>query len=135
MKSNLVRLLAAASTLTMAAPAMAHLVGATYDFSTSVTGSTEIGATPGTYTDTANPGFCVGPPVACSSGSGVSGTFTFSSPTPTASDITFTFFGSTAVAGPGTFSIDLGDFVTPDHERITSITYSSGNLFEGDFTA
>jgi hypothetical protein len=61
----------------------------------------------------------------------VSGSFAFSSPTPTASDITFTFFGSTAGAGPGTFSIDLSDFVTPDHERITRITCSSGNLFEG----
>jgi hypothetical protein len=134
MRSNLAKLLAAASALTMAAPAMAHLVGATYDFSTSVTGNTAIGAASGTFTDPANPGFCVGPPVACGSGSGVSGSFTFSSPTSTLSEIAFTFFGSTAGAGPGSFSIDLSDFVTTDHERITAITHSSGNLFQGDFT-
>ena len=135
MRSNLAKLLAVASALTMAAPAMAHLVGATYDFSASVTGNTAIDAPTGTFTHPANPGFCVGPPVACGSGSGMSGSFTFSSPTSTMSEIAFTFFGSTAGAGPGTFSIDLGDFVTTDHERITAITHSSGNLFEGDFSS
>jgi PEP-CTERM motif len=134
MRSNLAKLLAAASALTMAAPAMAHIVGASYDFSTSVTGSTEIGSTPGTYTDPANPGFCVGPPVACSSGSGMFGFFSFADPLPNTGLITFTFFGSTDSA-PGSFTIDLGHFVTTDHEKITNVTYSSGNLFEGDFSA
>jgi hypothetical protein len=134
MKSNLVRLLAAASALTMAAPAMAHLVGATYDFSTSVTGSTEIGSTPGTFTDPANPAFCVGPPVACGSGSGMFGTFSFFDPTPHTGLIAFIFFGSTDSA-PGSFTIDLGDFVTTDHEKITNVTYSSGNLSSGDFSS
>jgi hypothetical protein len=64
----------------------------------------------------------------------MSGSFTFSSPTSTLSLITFTFFGSTAGAGPGTFNIDLSDFVPTDHEKITSIVYASGNLFEGDFS-
>jgi PEP-CTERM motif len=134
MRSNLAKLLAAASALTMAAPAMAHIVGATYDFSTSVTGSTEIGATPGTYTDPSNPGFCVGPPVACSTGAGMFGFFSFADPLPTVGLITFTFFGSTDSA-PGSFTIDLGHFVTTDHEKITNVTYSSGNLFAGDFSS
>ena len=67
----------------------------------------------------------MGPPVACGSGSGVSGGFTFADTSPTTSTITFSFFGSTAGAGPGSFSIDLGNFV-PD--LITGITFGSGSL-------
>jgi hypothetical protein len=132
MKSNLVRLLAAASALTMAAPAMAHLVGATYDLSSSVTGNTVIEASFGTFTDPRNPGFCIAS--GCDSDpTAFTGGFTFSSPTSTMSDITFSFFGSSG-GGPGTFSIDLSNFVTTDHERITAITHTSGNLVAGDFT-
>jgi hypothetical protein len=118
----------------VATPASAKLVGATYDFNTSTTGNTQIGAVPGTYTDPSNPGFCVGPPVACSSGSGMFGFFSFASPSPTMSTITFQFFGSTAGAGPGSFELDLSNFVTTDGEKIDAVTYSSGNLIEGDFT-
>ena len=42
--------------------------------------------------------------------------------------ITFTFFGSTAGAGPGSFSIDLGNFQTTDGEIITGVTFASGGL-------
>ena len=56
---------------------------------------------PTTATDPANPGFCVGPPVACGTGSGVSGSFAFADVTPILSTITFTFFGSTSGAATG----------------------------------
>ena len=127
---------AAALSLAFAANANATIIGSTYDFTTSVTGATQISPLggPTLHTDPANPGFCVGPPVACGSGSGLSGSFAFSTVTPTLDHITFTFFGSTAGAGPGTFAIDLGHFVTVDGEKITGVSYSSGNLFNGDFT-
>src|SRR5436305_9364959 len=90
--------------------ANATIVGSTYNFTTSVTGNTQISPLggPTIHTDPANPGFCVGPPVACGAGSGVSGAFTFATVTPTLDRITFTYFGSTAGAGLGSFSVDLG---------------------------
>jgi hypothetical protein len=118
-----------------ASPAMAHLVGATYGFASATTGNTLIGGSPnGTYTDPSNPGYCLGPPLACGSGSGLGGSFAFSDVAPDMSAITFGFSGSTSGAGPGTFSIAIGNFVTTDNEKITNITYSSGNLLEGDFS-
>src|SRR5258705_13787084 len=107
---------AAALAFAFAPNANATIVGSTYDFTTSVTGNTQISPLggPTLHTDPANPGFCVGPPVACGSGQGVSGSFAFSTVTPTQDHITFTFFGSTAGAGPGSFTIDLGHFPTTD---------------------
>lgn len=132
---QLAALTAIALAVSAAAPASAHLAGATYSFDTTTTGSTTIGATPGTYTDPANPGFCVGPPLDCSGGAGMSGSFSFADVSPDSSTITFLFFGSTSGAGPGSFSIDLSGFSTADGEKITGITYGSGNLFDGDFTS
>jgi hypothetical protein len=132
---QLAALTAIALAVSAAHPAAAHLVGVTYDFDTSTTGNTAIGAPSGTFTDPSNPGFCVGPPVACGSGSGVSGSFAFADVSPGSSTITFTFFGSTAGAGPGSFLIDLSNFATTDGERITGITYSSGNFTTGDFSS
>ena len=57
----------------------------------------------------------------------MSGSFTFADITPTLSTITFTFFGSTNVA-TGSFSIDLGQFVTLDGDKISNITFASGNM-------
>src|SRR5690349_7896569 len=94
---------AAALSLAFAPYANATIVGSTYDFSTSITGNTQISPAPGAptlHTDPTNPGFCVGPPVACGNGSGVSGGFTFSTVSPTQDHINFSFFGSTAGAGP-----------------------------------
>ena len=91
--------LAAGLAVVFASTSMADIGGSTYDFTASATGNTAIGATNGTYTDPANPGFCVGPPVACGFGAGVSGSFSFADITPTMSTITFPFFGSTAGAG------------------------------------
>ena len=111
-----------------ASTSMANIVGSTYTGNTSTTGNTQISGFSGTFTDPANPGFCVGPPVACGSGSGVSGSFTFGQVSPTMDTITFAYFGSTAGAGPGSFSIDLGNFVTLDGETVTGVTYASGSL-------
>jgi hypothetical protein len=121
---------AAALSLAFVANANATIVGSKYDFTTSTTGSTQISPLggPTSHTDPANPGFCVGPPVACALGSGVSGSFAFAKVTPTLDTITFTYFGSTAGAGPGSFSIDLGHFVTVDGEVIQAVTFASGSL-------
>jgi hypothetical protein len=121
---------AAALPLAFAANANATIVGSTYDATSSVTGATQIsplGAT-GAHTDPANPGFCVGPPVACGTGSGVTTLFTFATVTPTLDTITFSYFGSTSGAGPGSFSIDLSNFATTDGEKITGVTFASGSL-------
>jgi len=48
--------------------------------------------------------------------------------TPTLDRITFTYFGSTAGAGPGSFSVDLGHFVTTNGETITGVSLFSGSL-------
>lgn len=128
--------LGVALSLAFAATANASIIGSTYDFTTSTTGNTQISPLggPSSHTDPANPGFCVGPPVLCGQGSGVSGSFTFANINPNLDRITFTFFGSTAGAGPGTFAIALGNFATTDGSVITNVTYNSGNLFGGSFT-
>src|SRR5438067_11931870 len=115
--------IAAALSFAFGPVADATIVGSTYDFTTSVTGNTQISPLggPTLHTDPANPGFCVGPPVACGAGSGVSGAFTFATVTPTLDRITFTYFGSTAGADPGSFSVDLGHFVTTNGETITGV--------------
>jgi hypothetical protein len=125
--------LAACLAVVGASTSMASIVGSSYSFSTSVTGNTQILAVNGNYTDPANPGFCVGPPLACGLGSGLSGSFLFADSTPTTSTIKFTFFGSTSGAGPGSFSINLSNLTGGD--PITSITHGSGNLVGGEFTS
>jgi hypothetical protein len=91
--------IAAALSLAFAPVANATIVGSTYEFTTSESGNTVIiplgGPTP--HTDPANPGFCVDSvslAPACSTGSGVSGSFAFANVSPTLDTITFTFFGS-----------------------------------------
>ncbi|MGH7111241.1 MAG: PEP-CTERM sorting domain-containing protein [Stellaceae bacterium] len=126
---------AAALALAFAPNANATIVGSTYDYAASSTGNTVITEGPnGTYTDPNNAGFCVGPPNACSSGAGLSGSFTFATVSSTQDTITFSFSGSTAGAGPGSFDIDLGNFRTTDGETVTGVSYASGNLAEGDFS-
>ena len=120
--------------------AEASLINATYDITRSVTGTVGIAPLggPTTATDPANPGFCVGPPLECSTGDGMSGSFAFADVTPILSTITFTFFGSTfdEFSDPiGTFVINLGNFATTDGSTIANVTYSSGNLEHGDFTS
>jgi hypothetical protein len=119
---------AAALSLAFAPNANATIVGSTFDFTTSVTGNTQILPLGTTSQTTAPVGFCVGPPEACGLGSGVTGTVTFAMVSPTEDTIRFTFFGSTAGAGPGSFSVDLSNFHTLDDEMITGVTFDSGAL-------
>lgn len=108
--------------LLSATNASAALSG-TYGASSSTTGTVEIsGPGAGPYTVSAGgPGFCVGPPLACGSGSGVSGSAAVS---PT--QISFTFFGSTDGAD-GSFTVDLTGFTS----SISSVAYVSGSLGGG----
>ena len=125
--------LAAVLSLAWIPVANATIIGSTYNFSTSATGSTQISGPATVATDPANPGFCVGPPLGCAGGQGVSGSFAFGHVSPALETITFTFFGSSNNA-PGSFTINLGNFITVDNEVITGITYASGNLITGNFT-
>jgi hypothetical protein len=133
--------LAAALVLAFPAVANATIVGSTYDFSTSESGNTVISplVTSTPETDPANPSFCVGStslPPACAGGAGVSGSFAFARVSPTLDTITFSFFGETKSAGAGTFTIDLGHFVTADGETVTGVSYVSGNFLNGgDFSS
>jgi len=127
--------LAAALAVVFASTSMADIMGSTYHFSTSTTGSTAITTSgAGTYTAPSNAGFCVGPPTSCGSGSGMSGSYLFTDVNPTLSTITFSFSGSTFSNVNGSFSIDLGNFVLPDGDSISNVTYASGNLAGGSFT-
>ena len=127
----------AALTLALAPEASATIVGSTYTFATSDSGNTVIDplGPQGTFTDPANPTFCVvsTSDTSCSS-NGLSGSFSFAQVTPTLDRITFRFQGFNGSA-TGAFTIELGDFVTTDGETITGITYNSGTLFSGDFSS
>ena len=124
---------AAALSLAFASNANANIVGSSYNFTDSETGNTVIAPLVSgvPHTDPANPGFCVGSTTIapnCSGGSGVTGGFTFAMSSPTLDTITFTFFGSTAGAGPGSFTIDLGNFTNLHGETISAMSLFSGNL-------
>lgn len=103
--------------LLSATNASAALSG-TYNASGSDTPNINLtGLTTGPFTvGGSGPSFCVGPPNACSSGSGVSGSTSVSG-----TQVAFTFFGSTN-SNSGTFTINLINFTTP----ITGVTYVSG---------
>lgn len=88
------------------------------DTTTLFTVVTGLGSGPFTV-GVSGPSFCVGPPNACGSGSGLSGSTAVS-----ATQVAFTFFGSTAGAGPGSFTINLTNFTSP----ITGVTLVSNGL-------
>jgi hypothetical protein len=127
--------------LTFAAEANATIVGSTYNFATSQSGNTLISplGAQGTFTDPSNLGFCVGsvfgpPNTTCSNG--LLGSFTFGQVTPTLDRITFRLSQLSQGGGPGSFTIDLGNFVTTDGETITGVNFNSGlsaTLFSGTF--
>jgi hypothetical protein len=127
--------LAAALAVVFASTSMADIVGSTYNFSASSTGTTTITSSgAGSYTDPTGAGFCVGPNSDNCTSSGMFGFYLFSQVSSTEDRIDFVFSGGTDNAD-GTFSIDLGNFVTLDGETITGVTYDSGNLaFDGDFS-
>lgn len=126
--------IAAAFALAFAPAANATIVGSTYDYSNSETGNTVISplvTVPTLHTDPANPSFCVGSTSvapACAASSGVTTSFTFSTVSPTQDHITFSFAGSTAGAGTGSFDVDLGHFATTDGEVVTGVSFASGSL-------
>jgi hypothetical protein len=129
--------LAAVLALAFAANANATIVGSTYNFTSSVTGTTTISPLggPTTHTDpAANASFCVGPNADNCATSGMLGAVSFSNQTPTTDTITFRFVGSTNAA-TGSFVIDLGDFHTLDGEVVTAVSFASGNLLTGNFTS
>ncbi len=131
-RSLLAACLGAAMSLTLAATAHATIVGSTYDFSATSGGNTVLsGAQSGTYTDPANAGFCVGSTSvapACGNNSGVSTSYSFAQSSPNLDTITFRFAGSTSGAGPGSFTVDLGNFKTTDGETIQGVSFGSGAL-------
>jgi hypothetical protein len=123
----------------VAPDANASIVGSTYDFTASESGNTVITPLggPALHTDPANPGLCVGSTSTapdCASGPGLSGSFALGKVSPTVDTITFTFFGSTFLAGPGTFDVHLGHFTTLDGEVVKAVSHVSGELAEGDFS-
>ena len=132
--------LSAALSVVFASTSMANIIGSTYNFSASSTGSTTITCSGnGSYTDSAGASFCVGPNSDNCATSGLKGSYTFANIDATESTISFTFVGSTDSTGtPGTFVIDLGNFVTLDGSRITGVSYcpfcANGNLANGNFS-
>jgi hypothetical protein len=106
--------------LLSATNASAALSG-TFNASDSTTGNTVVtGFTSGPFTvGVSGPSFCLGPPNACGSGSGVTASTSVSG-----TQVTFTFFGSTAGAGPGSFTVNLTGFSS----AITAVSLTSGGL-------
>ena len=120
-------LLAASAAVLLASPAMAGIVGSTYNFSTSTTGSTTITSSgAGSYTDRANGSICVGPNFNSCVSSGMAGVYSFADINPSLSQITFQFAGST-FSTDGSFSVLLSDFANPG-STITNVAFSSGNI-------
>lgn len=108
----------------LAAPNASAALSGSFNASGSTTGSvTMTGPSSGPFTvgGSVVPGFCVGPPTDCNTGSGLSGSATVNP-----SQIDFTFFGSNASSG-GSFTINLTNFTVP----ITGLTYVSGSLAGG----
>ena len=102
-----IRTLAGVMSVTAAlavSPVSATLIGDSVNFTTASTGNTTItgGAAGVIVGGGVEFGGCVGPPLLCSSGSGLSVGVDVG-----ASSIIFSFAGSTAGAGPGTFDITI----------------------------
>lgn len=122
--------LMASTVLLLALPvvASATIVGSTFTSSISATGGVSVNKSSGTS-------FCVGAPLDCGGGSGVSASYGFSIVSPTVDAINFQFYGSTN-AEAGSFSVALSDFLRPNGTPIypiTNVAYASGSL--GDATS
>jgi hypothetical protein len=106
---------ATAGVLAFASPSMAGLIGSSVTGTASATGTVQVSPTAlGTTTVGAGPefSFCLGPPLACAMGSGISAGVDI-----TDTGVDFSFFGSTAGAH-GTFSVLLSGF-GPTIENVT----------------
>jgi hypothetical protein len=125
-----------ATALSMAfiSSSMAGLVGSAYD-GTLATPDTDWSVSPaGTnaYSDVTDPlSFCVSGTGATSCG--LSGLVSFSDVDADESDITFEFSGSVSAAAGDTFTVDLGDFVSPGGTVIASLDPTSNSLTDGTF--
>jgi len=106
-------------------------VGATYDFTISGNAITSSSAN-GSYTDPANPSWCLGPNDDNCAGSGVTSLLSFGDVSPTSATVTFSFIGSTRSPAEA-FTVTLGNFTTTDGSTVTGISYASGGLATGSF--
>jgi len=111
--------IAATLCLFSATNASAALSG-TYNANGTTSGGASLnGPAVGPYTVLgASPGFCLGPPLGCAGGNGVSGSMAV-----TGSQVTFTFFGTTN-SYAGSFTINLTNFTSP----ITGVSYVGGDF-------
>ena len=114
---------------------MAGLVGSAYEAAV-VTADSDWSISPAganSYTDVTDPlTFCVSGQG--QSGCGLFGLVSFSDVDETDADITFEFSGSVSATPGDTFTVDLGDIVTPDGLLIASIDpSSSSSLTDGTF--
>lgn len=117
--------LMASTVLLLALPvvASATIVGSSFTSAISASGGVQVSPNSGTS-------FCVGAPLACGSGSGMSSSYSFSIVSPTVDAINFQFFGTT-YAETGSFSVALSDFLRPNGTPIypiSSIALHSGSL-------
>jgi hypothetical protein len=122
------KLLVASAAFSLVSTLSAGIIG-THDFAVSSTGSTTITSSPaGSYTDPNYGTFCVGPNTDNCSQSGLAGSYTFADISPTLSQITFSFIGSTFPAfSPGSFRVVLSNLGNAG-TTITGIALSSSNI-------
>jgi len=112
---------ATAAILIFASPSMAGLLGSSVTGTASATDTVQVSPTAlGTTTVGAGPefNFCLGPPLACGVGSGISVGVDI-----TDTGVNFSFFGSTAGAH-GTFSVLLANF----GPTIQNVTFASNGF-------
>jgi hypothetical protein len=113
---------------------MAGLVGSAYD-GTLATPDSGVSISPaGTnaYTDVTDPlSFCVSGTGA--EGCGLSGLVSLSDVDADEADITFEFSGSVSAPAGDTFTVDLGDFVSPTGTVIASLDPTTNSLADGTF--
>jgi hypothetical protein len=125
---------ATALSVAFVSSSMAGLVGSAYD-GTLATPDTDWSVSPtGTnaYTDVTEPlSFCASG--TGTAGCGLSGEVSFSDVDADESDITFEFSGSVSAAAGDTFTVDLGDFVSPTGTVIASLDPTANSLTDGAF--
>lgn len=126
--------LAAALSMTFTYSSIASLIGSTYD-GTLATSDSDLSVSPAatnSYTDLTNPlTFCVGG--LGESTCGLSGAVSFTDVDATDANITFELAGSVSAVAGDTFTVDLGNFATPDGSSISGIDQSSVSLTDGTF--
>lgn len=127
-------LCAAALVMACSVASNAGLIGSEYE-GTVTTSAADLLVTPAganSYTDLSDPlTFCVSGQ--SQSGCGLSGSVFFSDVDSTEADITFEFSGSASATAGDTFTVDLGDFLTPDGSQVVGIDPTTDSLIDGTF--